>query len=141
MRGIYFPLLFGKNFIRHHDEPINVALNYGYAILLSTVNQEIICNGYITQLGIHHKNEFNPYNLACDLMEPFRIVIDDFVNQHQNQEFGLELKKGLVDLLNQTFIYNQKRYTLKDIIKQYTKNTLECLKGTKKYNHFLYEKR
>ena len=83
---VYFNALFGKTFIRHHDDEINAALNYGYAILLSTFNKEIVSNGYITQLGIHHKNEFNPYNLACDLMEPFRVIIDDFVYQNRKKD-------------------------------------------------------
>lgn len=138
---VYFNALFGKTFIRHHDDEINAALNYGYAILLSTFNKEIVSNGYITQLGIHHKNEFNPYNLACDLMEPFRVIIDDFVYQNRKKEFGLEMKKSLVDLFNRCFLYNQKNYTLKDIIKQYTKNTLDSLDGIIKYKSFLYETR
>lgn len=138
---VYFNALFGKNFVRHHDDQINAALNYGYAILLSTFNKEILCNGYITQLGIYHKNEFNPYNLACDLMEPFRVIIDDYVYQNRKKEFGLEMKKSLVDLFNHSFLYNQKNYTLKDIIKQYTKNTLDNLDGIIQYKSFLYEKR
>lgn len=56
---VYFNKLFGKDFIRNSDDKINAALNYGYAILLSTINKEIVSNGYLTQLGIHHKNEFN----------------------------------------------------------------------------------
>ena len=60
---VYFNTLFGKSFTRNNDDEINAALNYGYAILLSTINKEVINNGYLTQLGIHHKNEFNDYNL------------------------------------------------------------------------------
>ena len=56
---VYFNALFGNDFVRNSDDSINAALNYGYAILLSTINKEIINNGYLTQLGIHHKNEFN----------------------------------------------------------------------------------
>ena len=73
---IYFKELFGKEFVRHNDDVINSALNYGYAILLSTINKEIINNGYLTQLGIHHKNEFNEFNLTCDLMEPLLINVN-----------------------------------------------------------------
>ena len=73
---VYFNALFGKNFTRGDGSNIDSALNYGYAVLLSTVSKEIVNNGYLTQLGIHHKNEFNPYNLSCDLMESFRIIID-----------------------------------------------------------------
>ena len=61
---VYFNALFGNKFIRNADDSINAALNYCYAILLSTINKEIINNGYLTQLGIHHKNEFNDFNLT-----------------------------------------------------------------------------
>ena len=76
---VYFNELFGKDFVRNNSDEINAALNYGYAILLSTINKEVVSNGYLTQLGIHHKNEFNQFNLSCDLMEPVRVIIDNFV--------------------------------------------------------------
>ncbi|MEG0577135.1 MAG: type II CRISPR-associated endonuclease Cas1, partial [Bacilli bacterium] len=76
---VYFNSVFGKKFIRHDSDSINAGLNYGYAILLSTINKEIISLGYITQLGIHHRNEYNEFNLSCDLMEPFRVIIDNYV--------------------------------------------------------------
>ena len=56
---VYFNSLFGKGFIRHGGDEINAALDYGYAILVSTINKEIVSNGCMTQLGIKHKNEFN----------------------------------------------------------------------------------
>lgn len=63
---VYFNELFGKKFSRNDDSNINAALNYGYAVLLSTINKEIINNGFLTQMGIHHKNEYNEFNLTCD---------------------------------------------------------------------------
>ena len=68
---IYFRALFGSNFSRDDDVPVNAALNYGYGILLSAVNREIVARGYLTQCGICHRSEFNQFNLSCDLMEPF----------------------------------------------------------------------
>ena len=73
---VYFNALFGKDFSRNADININAALNYGYAILLSAFNREIVSNGYLTQIGLFHDNMFNPFNLASDLMEPFRTIID-----------------------------------------------------------------
>ena len=72
---IYFVALFGEDFNRRDDTPLNAALNYGYAVLLSMVNREIVSRGYLTQCGICHRNEFNQFNLACDFMEPFRPVV------------------------------------------------------------------
>ncbi len=136
---IYFKELFGKEFVRHNDDVINSALNYGYAILLSTINKEIINNGYLTQLGIHHKNEFNEFNLTCDLMEPFRVIIDRYVYDNLERDFDVNYKLDLVNLFNQRFRYNNKMYVLKDIIEMYVKNTLDSISLESEYEGFIYE--
>lgn len=135
---VYFNSLFGKKFVRNDDDKINAALNYGYAVLLSNINKEVINNGYLTQLGIHHKNEFNDFNLSCDLMEPFRIIIDSFVYYNQLREFNFEYKLDIVNLFNNKYKYQNKMYTLKDIIKMYVKNTLDCLENEVSYKGFIY---
>ena len=135
---VYFNALFGNDFVRNSDDSINAALNYGYAILLSTINKEIINNGYLTQLGIHHKNEFNEFNLTCDLMEPFRIVIDNFVYYNQERKIDTEYKLNIVNILNGTFKYQGKNYTLKDIIRMFVKNTLESINNSENYKEFVY---
>ena len=135
---VYFNALYGNNFVRNADDQINVALNYGYAILLSTINKEIINNGYLTQLGIHHKNEFNEFNLTCDLMEPFRIVIDNFVYYNQDRKLDTTYKLDIVNILNSTFKYQGKNYTLKDIIKMYVKNSLDSINNSENYKEFVY---
>ena len=135
---VYFNSLYGNNFIRNSDDQINAALNYGYAVLLSTINKEIINNGYLTQLGIHHKNEFNQFNLTCDLMEPFRVIVDDFVYYNQEREFDTLYKLDIVNILNKTFKYQEKNYTLKDIIKMFVKSTLESVNNSDNYKEFIY---
>lgn len=138
---VYFNSLFGKGFIRDDNSDINNALNYGYNILLSTFNKEIVSNGYLTEIGIHHKNEFNPYNLTCDLMEPFRIVIDNFVYFNRNRKFDNDYKMDIVNIFNTAYKYNNKNYILKDIIKMYTKNIFDILETKKEYKGFkLYER-
>ena len=87
---VYFNALFGKSFSRNDDVPVNAALNYGYSLILSCVNREIVCSGYLTQLGIFHDNMFNPFNLGCDLMEPFRPIVDFCVKSMMPKEFGKE---------------------------------------------------
>ena len=62
---VYFNALFGKDFSRRSDNDINAALNYGYALILSSINKEIVSCGYLTQLGICHRNEYNDFNLSC----------------------------------------------------------------------------
>ena len=134
---VYFNALFGNSFSRRDDSNINSALNYGYEVLLSTFNKEIINNGYLTQLGIHHKNEFNKFNLGCDLMEPFRIVIDNFVYYNQDKNFDSNLKIEILDIFNHTFKFDGKNYTLKDIIRMYVKNTLDDISDISNYKDFL----
>lgn len=135
---VYFNSLFGVKFSRNNSDDINAALNYGYAILLSTINKEIVSNGYLTQLGIHHKNEFNEFNLTCDLMEPFRVIIDNFVYFNQKRKLDTNYKMDIVNIFNKMFEYQGKKYTLKDILKLFVKNTLESMQDINKYKEFVY---
>lgn len=134
----YFNSLFGNKFVRNNSDSINAALNYGYAVLLSTINKEICNCGYITQLGIHHKNEFNKFNLSCDLMEPFRVLIDNFVYHNQDRILDKDYKMDIVNIFNKTFKYHNKNYTLKDILSMYVKNTLDSIGEKNKYKEFVY---
>jgi len=135
---VYFNSLFGKKFFRNNNNSINAALNYGYSILLSTINKEIAICGYLTQIGINHKNQFNEFNLSCDLMEPFRIVIDNFVYYNQDREFDTSYKMDLVNIFNHSYKYGNKKYILKDIISQYVKNTLDMIVDEKEYKGFMF---
>ena len=135
---VYFNSLFTKKFIRNADDEINAKLNYGYAILLSTVNKEVVSNGYITQIGINHKSEYNSFNLSCDLMEPFRPIIDNFVYYNQDKPFDKNYKMDLVNLFNNKYTYQNKKYTLKDIITFYIKNTLAYIEGEAEYKEFVF---
>lgn len=135
---VYFNSLFGNKFVRNNNDKTNAALNYGYAILLSTVNKEVISNGYLTQLGIHHKNEFNEFNLTCDLMEPFRIIIDNFVYYNQARELDTNYKLDIVNIFNNVYKYQGKNYVLKDIIAMYVKSTLDSINDINNYKDFVY---
>lgn len=95
---VYFNCMMPSGENRRSGGFINGCLNYGYAILLSIFNREIVACGYLTQLGIWHDNEFNPFNLSCDLMEPLRPVIDFTAF---SLEFGDEdFKKKMINILN-----------------------------------------
>ena len=72
----YFPLLFGKGFTRGADNISNAALDYGYAILRGFVARNLVVHGLEPCLGIHHHNELNNFNLADDIIEPFRPIVD-----------------------------------------------------------------
>ena len=97
---VYFNALFGLDFTRTEDSLINAALNYGYSILMSAFAREIVASGYLTQIGIFHDNMFNQFNLASDLMEPFRILVDREVLMMPLEAFEHQEKMRLVDILN-----------------------------------------
>lgn len=128
----YFMSLFGDNFTRRNSDVINAALNYGYAILLSSVNREIAVNGYLSYLGIHHRSEENEFNLASDLMEPFRPYVDYWVKAHEKiEDFTPDIKYGLVDLLNAEIVFNRRHILLENAVSLYVRDALKYLSKQK----------
>lgn len=124
---VYFNALFGKDFTRTADCNINAALNYGYSIILSSFTREIVANGYITQIGLFHDNMFNQFNLASDLMEPFRPVVDWTVYNMGLQIFDKEEKMRLVNILNQSVYINGRTEYLNNSIKIYCRSVFDAL--------------
>ena len=118
---VYFNALFGMTFTRTADCPENAALNYGYSILLSAFAREI------TQLGLFHDIMFNQFNLASDLMEPFRVLIDREVIQMQRKEFTHEEKIQLVNVLNNEVMIDGKTQYVNNAIKIYCKSVFDAL--------------
>lgn len=126
----YFMKMFGKDFVRRNSDVINAALDYGYAILLSSFDREIAVNGYLTYLGIHHHSDENQFNLASDLMEPFRAFVDYWVKAHEKiSEFTPDIKYGLVELLSLTIKFNGKKTILSNAIAEYVRDCLRYLSG------------
>lgn len=124
---VYFNALFGKDFTRSANIPINAALNYGYSLILSAFNREIAINGYLTQLGIFHNNMFNHFNLSCDLMEPFRIVVDRLVRSIMPDEFEKDEKHNMWSILDQTVIIDSTHQNLSRAIKIYTRSVFDAI--------------
>lgn len=124
---VYFNALFGMDFTRTADNSINAALNYGYSLILSAFNREIVANGYITQLGIFHDNMFNQFNLGSDLMEPFRILVDRKVSNLMPDKFEHEEKMILVNILNEEVVIDGRKQLINNAIKIYCKSVLDAL--------------
>ena len=124
---VYFNALFGMDFTRTADNSINAALNYGYSLILSAFNREIVANGYITQLGIFHDNMFNQFNLGSDLMEPFRILVDRKVLNLMPDKFEHEEKMLLVNILNEEVMIDGRKQLINNAIKIYCKSVLDAL--------------
>lgn len=101
--AFYFPQLFGKGFKRIQESFTNAALDYGYAVLRGTIARGLVAHGMMPALGIFHASEQNAFNLADDLIEPFRPLVDLCVKQMQALGDGLLApahKATLVNLLN-----------------------------------------
>ncbi len=88
--AMYWPQLFGQAFRRERygDSP-NELLNYGYAILRAAVARALAGSGLHPTLGIYHRNKYNAYCLADDIMEPYRPFVDSLVLDIQERtQFG-----------------------------------------------------
>ena len=124
---VYFNALFGMDFTRTAENSINAALNYGYSLLLSTCTREITINGYITQLGLFHDNMFNPFNLASDLMEPFRPLVDNLIKQMAPEKFEHDEKMEVVKLLQKEIILAGRKEYLSNAMKLYCRSVFDAL--------------
>lgn len=131
---VYFNALYGMEFSRNAQEyVVNAAMDYGYAIILALFNREIVSNGYLTNIGIFHRNTFNHFNLSCDLMEPFRPLIDKCVIEMNPQKFEIEEKRIIQRLISIQLKIGDREYYLPDVIKIYTKSVLDSLECEDKY--------
>lgn len=122
--AIYFKALFGKNFSRKVQifengkmGTINAALNYAYAIMLGVITRSLCVSGLNPALGINHKNQFNAFNLADDLIEPYRIFADSVVVQmvevgELEESLSLQNRVKLVSILQSAVIVENKLYPL-----------------------------
>lgn len=124
---VYFNALFGKDFSRTEESPVNAALNYGYSIILSLFTREVVSNGYITQVGLFHDNMFNQFNLACDLMEPYRPIIDRFVIEMNPVQFEKEEKHQMITVLNKEVVIDGRKEMLGKAVKIYTRSVFDAL--------------
>lgn len=135
---VYFNTLFGKNFSREKDCAVNAALNYGYSVMLSDINRAVVACGRSTQIGINHCNEFNEFNLSCDLIEPFCVIVDEYVFEQGNREFEKDYKFDLVGLLNKR-VRLDREYSLHDAIGVYVKNVTDSLDRGRSDTLLLYK--
>lgn len=124
---VYFNALFGKEFSRWDNNPINAALNYGYSLLLSAFNREITACGYLTQLGLHHDNVFNHFNLSSDLMEPFRVLVDRRVLTLEIEGLDRAVRLALVNVLNEKVTICDSTQTVLNAVRIYVKSVFDAL--------------
>lgn len=122
---VYFNCILGEDNSRGSDGFLNGCLNYGYAVLLSACNREIVAAGYCTQLGIWHCNEFNEFNLGCDVMEPLRTIADRQALALEEGDEGF--KRKMADILNAEVLFGDKNTTMDVAIRGYVRSVLCAL--------------
>lgn len=129
---IYFLELFGEGFTRRQDNTQNAALNYGYALVRGVLARDICAHGLESALGVFHHNELNAFNLADDLIEPFRPYIDLWVS---NNVYYTDLmltgknKRELFSLLSSKVDIDQEIHSLTSALRKTTASFSTCCKN------------
>lgn len=124
---VYFNALFGMDFSRSQECVVNAALNYGYSIVLSAINREIVAMGYLTQIGIFHDNLYNYFNFGCDLLEPLRGFIDKKVIESEWISFETNEKHEMASLLSNYVVIDNTKQTLLNAIRIYVRSVIEAI--------------
>lgn len=124
-----------EGFSRFRDGvPPNNLLNYGYAILRAIVARSLIASGLLPTFGIHHRNKYNAYCLADDIMEPYRPFVDKLVceiirKERDYQKLTQEIKYQLLNIPVLDVIIDDKRSPLMIAVGQTTASLYKCFSG------------
>jgi|SRR5699024_3163206 len=124
---VYFNKLFGLDFRRGSDTPINWGLNYGYSLLMSLFTNTIITRGLLTELGIHHRGQFNHYNLTSDFMEVYRPLVDLIVKENIFTEFSTKEKQILLNVFNQKIKIKNRNQYLSNSVEIYVDSLIDYM--------------
>jgi len=128
-----FPNIPGFTRGREGDPPNNL-LNYGYAILRAVVARALVASGLLPTLGIHHRNKYNAYCLADDIMEPYRPFVDNLVFEIMESgidisELSQEIKAQLLNIPVLDVLINEQRSPLMIAVGQTTASLYKCFSG------------
>ena len=100
----YFPQVIGRSFHRSQEVWANAALDYGYAVMRGACARALVAHGMLPTLGLFHSSEQNAFNLADDLIEPYRAIVDLHVATNRKTDESVDIspadKVALVALLN-----------------------------------------
>lgn len=129
---VYFNLLMGTSFSRgNEDILLNSGLDYGYAVVRAYIARACVGYGLNTQLGIHHKSEYNRFNLVDDLLEPLRPLVDivAYESMRNSLYFTPEHRRKLVNLLNMKIKYRNKNMYMSNMIENYVEQYASLIMG------------
>lgn len=114
----------------------NNFLNYGYAILRAATARALSGSGLLNTLGIHHKNKYNAFALADDIMEPFRPIVDEAVHTimmyYDEQELNTEIKSVLLQILTRTVYFKDEKSPLMVALQKTASSLQQCYSGKRK---------
>lgn len=129
---IYFNELMGQSFSRgNEDILLNSGLDYGYTIIRSYLARLCVAYGLNSQLGIHHRSEYNRFNLVDDMIEPIRPIVDLYIYKLLGEEdfFKGEHRKAIINMLNHKIIYNGKKMFLCNMLEEYVSTIAQFIEG------------
>ena len=115
---IHFPSLFpDRGFLRHGFDLPNSLLDYGYALCRSGLARYLTAHGFIPSLGLHHCSLSNAFNLADDMIEPYRPFVDILAarllgDRPSTELLGIDDRRALAQLLEQPVLFEHEEMTL-----------------------------
>jgi len=128
---IYWPELFGEKFRRNPNlEGINSLLNYGYSVLRASTARALTGSGLNTALGVFHHNQYNPFCLADDLMEPARPLVDAVVRKlvrEKKPELNTHTKASLLGIINSEVEFDSNLYHLSHSLQRSAKSLADAI--------------
>lgn len=128
---VYFNRMFGDDFTRGDDCAINAGLNFGYQVILSCINRHVVIRGYLTEIGLFHRSEYNPFNFSSDLIEPYRVFIDQTVKENITNTFEKEQRDLILKSLNKKVLINGKKQRLINSIPIYIDSVIKAVEESR----------
>ena len=113
----------------------NAALNYGYAIVRSHIARHVAARGLVASQGVFHHNELNSFNLADDLIEPYRAAVDLYIFEKvtplhvgdRDASLTKHDRELIIDILNYYVIIKDKKFTIKHAVERTVESFIECI--------------
>lgn len=131
--AVYFKLLYGEAFTRGAEHIVNAALNYGYAILRGIIARTVTAHGLEPCLGIFHCSELNEFNLADDLFEPFRPVVDLYAAtmlDREKSDLDTAIKANLFNLINCDVLIKGQKHSVNYAVEIMVSSFADCIKNS-----------
>ena len=124
---------------RRFGEPPNNLLNYGYAVLRAIVARNLVSSGMLPAVGIHHRNKYNPFCLADDIMEPYRPYVDELVleiienyDDDELEELTTKIKAEILVLPTLDVYIDEVSSPLMVAMGRTTASLMQCFEGIKR---------